>query len=373
MFANYNFKSIDETFDVIVNNIISSARECFEGKSMSDRQSDIYDQNVAVVKYALENTRFADKFATDGLKVMKNPMVTKNEAVRDNFDAVIAQIINAVAPSVTSADYAKYLAEVVQVGWGDTARFLIKSNDLFKVNQIAEGVNRGALQPIYNNEVTVNCTPVEIATSIDWYAVAAGVFDWGDFALRAGRSFEGYIFLQIVQAMSAITTLPTAAGGTTILGPSYVVNGFSNSNWAILTQRVSAANGGAEVYGLGTVLALSNVIPNGTTGLGLQYGLGQRMADEGYLDKYFGSKLIPVDNVLTPGTTNFTAALAVPNDVIFVVAADAYKPVKIVFEGDSMTVERVPNESTDKTYGIRIQMRIGVSAIVGSKFGAIKL
>ena len=38
-----------------------------------------------------------------------------------------------------------------------------------------------------------------------------------------------------------------------------------------------------------------------------------------------------------------------------------------------MTVEKIPDETTDKRYGIRIQMRVGVSAIVGSKFGRIDL
>ena len=45
----------------------------------------------------------------------------------------------------------------------------------------------------------------------------------------------------------------------------------------------------------------------------------------------------------------------------------------ITFEGDSVTVERIPEQTTDKTYVIGIQMRIGVAVVIGSKFGTITL
>ena len=59
--------------------------------------------------------------------------------------------------------------------------------------------------------------------------------------------------------------------------------------------------------------------------------------------------------------------------MIFMVAADHYKPVKVVFEGSSVAVEWDPKETTDKTYRIGVQMRIGVAAIVGSYAGYITL
>ena len=74
-----------------------------------------------------------------------------------------------------------------------------------------------------------------------------------------------------------------------------------------------------------------------------------------------------------PGTINTTAQLAIPTNVIFIVAADMYKPVKIVFEGDSVVVDWIPEETTDKTYAVRIQTKLGVAAICGSKFGTITL
>ncbi len=364
MMEMFNFNSQDKTFDAIVTSIVDSAKTRFEAQTEPSKE-ELRLQNEAIVKYALEGTRFEAKFEQEGLACMKNPQITKNETVRSNFEAVVAEVVNAIAPSVTSADYARFLAEVRQVGWGDTARFIIRSNELFKVNEIAEGVNRGVLQPIFDNEVTVNPSPIEIATAIDWYAVAAGVFDWGDFGLRAGRSFEAYIFLKVIAAMTSVTG--------DMIGAGYIANGYTPANWTNLVQKVSAANGGAPVYAIGSLGALTKVNTTGANGLGLQYFVGEDYLSKGYIDKFLGARMIPVDPALVPTTINSTADLAVPDNKIYMVAADAYRPVKIVFEGNSMTVERIPEETTDKRYGIRIQMRVGVSAIVGSKFGRIDL
>ena len=48
-----------------------------------------------------------------------------------------------------------------------------------------------------------------------------------------------------------------------------------------------------------------------------------------------------------------------------------YKPVKVVFEGNTVTVAEDARNTKDHTYALTIDMRIGVDVIVGSKFGAI--
>ena len=360
MTFNYN-KSDNPVFNDIVDEIVFFSTEQLEGRSVADKESRMKSLNESICRYATEGTRAEAKFAAKGLDAFKDPTVTRNSDVRENFNAVIAEVINAVVPTVVSKTYSRYLAEVRQIGWGETGRFIVRSNELFKVNEIAEGVNRGVLQPIYDTEYTVNCKTTEIATSIDWYSVAAGVFDWGDFGYRAGRSFEGYVMLKIIASMTAATD---------VMGPAYSAAGIDTENWTNIVDRVSSANGGAAVYGIGTLNALNQVYPSV---VGLQYGLGQEIAKEGFLDKYLGARLIPIDQVTVPGTINTTAQLAIPTNVIFVVAADMYKPVKIVFEGDSVVVDWIPEETTDKTYAIRIQTKLGVAAICGSKFGTITL
>lgn len=355
-------KSEDKMFNDIVDGVLESVNQSLQG--ITDRKA--YDElqeniNSNIAKYIVNDTHFASQFEQKGREILKSPKVTRSAAVRENFNAVIAQIINVIIPTTASRAFGETFMDIHQVGWGDTARFLISSNDLFQVNEIAEGIRRGVLQPIYNNEITVNCTTIEVATSIDWYAVASGNFDWGNFGMRAGRSFEGYTMLKAIAALTSATTE---------LGAAYSAAGVTTAQWSTLVETVSSANGGASVYGIGTLNALNQAIPST---VGLQYGLGAEVAKEGFLDKYLGAKLVPIDQVIVPGTVNTTAQLAIPTDMIFLVATDQYKPVKVVYEGDSVVVETDAVRTTDKTYCIGVQMKIGVAAVVGSKFGTITL
>lgn len=47
--------------------------------------------------------------------------------------------------------------------------------------------------------------------------------------------------------------------------------------------------------------------------------------------------------------------------------------IKVVFEGNTLTVEKHPLEMADHTYVMNVNMMIGVDVVVGSKFGAIVL
>lgn len=364
MYQVYNYnRSDNEQFNDIVDEAIYLASCNMSGKELpADYEERNKALNTAICRYAVEGTRFESKFEKEGVSIMKSPVVNKNADVYQNYNVVIAEIINAIAPTVVSRAYTRYLTEVRQVGWGDTARFIVKSNALFQVNEIAEGVNRGVLQPIYNEEYVVNCKTIEIATSIDWYAVASGVaIDWGDFAYRAGRSFEEYIMVKIVMAMAQVSE---------IAGEAYTINGVDTEDWTTLADRVSAANGGARVYAVGTMAALNQAIPST---VGLQYGLGEEVAKDGFLNRYLGVPLFPIDQAIRGTKVNTTADLMIPTNVIYMIASDANKPIKIVFEGDSVTVERIPDETTDKTYWIRIQMKLGIGVILGSKIGTINL
>ena len=361
MLQTYSYNKQTEAFNDIIDTVIDHVGQNMEKKFSADYNDQKKDLNTAIVKYCLEGTRYAEKYAENILDAVKDPRVRKDLTFKDNFNAVIAEVIIAAAPMVSAPKYTDSLAEVVQVGFGDTARFQANSNALFKVNEIAEGVQRGVLQPIYNTEYTVNATPVQIATGIQWYQVAAGSFDWGMFGLRAGKSFESYIFLKIIAAMTSATSK---------VGAGYSASGMTDANWDNLSERVRAANGGADVYAIGTVTALGQVIPTANY---LQMGLGEEVAKEGALSRYHGTPLVICPNVLKPTTINSTADLALPTDKIYFVGADTYRPVKVVFEGDSVVVEEDPNTNADRSYNITITYRIGIAAITGSKFGTLSL
>ena len=356
----YTRDTSNDTFNDIIDEIVEFTNAKVTGRSIENFSARLSTLNNSIAKYCLTDSRWESQFETKGASLLRDPNVNKNRRVRENFEAIITQMVTATAPVTSSERYKNYLAEVRQIGWGDTARFQIKSNALFKVNEIAKGVRRGILQPIYNDEVTVETGPIEIATAADWYSIAAGVFDWGDFAYKIALSFDGYIMLKIIAAMTSATEA---------MGSAYSAAGIDATNWITLKEKVSAANGGAVPFTIGTALTLNKIAP---TQEGYQHAIGAEMVKIGYLDKYLGANLIPLDQFMIPGTLNSTADLAIPNDIIFVIASTD-KPVKIVYEGSSVVINEDAAASTDKMYAFGIQMNVGVSAIVGSKFGTIDI
>lgn len=350
-----------EAFNDIIDETLNFASAYLNEKSVENKDERLKTLNLNLGVYCAADTKVAKYFEDKGLDAFKDPHVIRNKDFLDNFDAVIAQVINPILPMVANFDMIRFLADVRQVGYGDTARFIIRSNELYKVNEIAEGVNRGVLQPIHNDEITVNASPIEIAAEADWYQMAAGVFDLADWGLRVARSFEQYIFLKVLGALTS---------GVTRLGAAYNLTGFTQANWTALAQRIAAVNGNSGVFAIGTLAALGSIIP---AQAGLQYGLGKEIVEKGYLDHYYGTRLVVLDQALKFNTINTTAEFAVPDDMIYFLPVYGDKPIKLVYEGDNVLVEREPTRTPDKTYRVRIQERVGVAAVIGSKIGVLDL
>lgn len=362
MFRTFEYRKNDnEVFNSLIDSALDLARCNFDAKHLpEDYKTKNKELLVGIGKNIVEGTRWEETFAAKGLETFMNPNVRNSNSVRENFNAIIAQITTAIVPEVVDETFAKYVAEVKQVGWGDTPRFLIESNDLFKVNSKAEGVRKGVDQPMYDDEITVSTHPMTVDAHIDWYPFAAGVFDMGNFAMKIGRSYAAYIFLKTIKGMTAASTK---------FGAAYGINGFSAEGFNQLRDRVSAANGGMGVIAIGTTSALANLNDGGN----FQVEVGEEMNKVGYLDQYHRVPLLGLENVLVPGTTNGEAKLALADNIIYLVPAAGDRPVKIVFEGDEVAVSFDPEHSSDKRYGISIELRVGIATICGAKYGTITL
>lgn len=353
-------RSDNEEFNALVDGALELARSKYEGHPCDDYKKKNEDLIYGMGKKAVEGTRYEAEFEAKGLELLKNPMVRNNSTFRDNFNAVIAQVINVIVPEVVNDTFEAFIAETHQTGYGETARFIIESNDLFKVNEKAEGVRKGVDQPMYDDEITVHAKPLEISAHIDWYPFVSQIFDMGYFALKIGRSYAAYIFLKAIKGMTAATTE---------FGAAYATNGVTPELFGTLRERVSAANGGMNVVAIGTAVALSKVSLGGN----FQVEIGEEMNKVGYLDQYLGVPLVALKNVLVPGTTNTTATLALDDKKIYMVPVAGDRPVKILFEGNEISVAFDPEHSSDRRYGILVEMRVGVSAICGAKYGVITL
>ena len=365
---SYNASAVDAEAINIIEGSLALARQTYDKTKDSEYDAKNIVLCNAMAKYAIADTKFfsrianlpEDKQGEAARKLFSESMVRNNPVVKANFEIVLAQVVNAIIPEVNNDIFSRFIGEIRQVGFGDTAYFKIESNDLFAVKEIAEGVRDGVSQPMYDDEFTVNCHPVQIQTHIEWYQFVSGRFDMGYFAVKVARSFAAYIFIKSMNGLTAATTL---------YGAAYQINGVAADKWTELAEKVRAANGGMGVIAVGTKTALQNCTLNGN----FQVEIGEEMNKVGYLDQYQGIPLVAIDNVLAPGTVNSTALLAIRQDRIWMIPAGGDKPVKIVFEGNQISLTEDPKETTDVRLGLNVNLRCGISAIVGSKLGTVLL
>lgn len=179
-----------------------------------------------------------------------------------------------------------------------------------------------------------------------------------------------YVQAKAIKAMASVIS----ATGSAEWGISgYQANGLTDINWMTLARNVKLANGGSEVYALGTGLALTQVLPAESATSQFRYGEDSDIIKRGFLPSYKNVPLIELGNVLVPNTVNGTPEVVLPDNVIFFLPMAMYKPVKVVVEGNSVTIEKNPLYQPDHTYQFIVTAHIGVDTVVGTKFGSLLL
>ena len=358
---SYN-KFNDEALDNIVESGYALTQAFLEGKGNTHEYSE------ANKKFNEEFMRFCAEgnvMKYSGLEDIKNPMVYGDNAFLQKFDVVLAQILNPVIPTVVSSGYDQ-LYDVVQIGYGDSAAFRVNSNELFIVNDLAEGIRNGAQQTASDTEYTIQTQRQSISLYVDWYHVAAQKCNWGQLLAKIGASFAAYVMRRVSRVMSDVIT---NAGEHGIAG--YVVNGMTDQNFLTLSRNVSLANGGAQVYALGTSIALADILPNDAQQF--RYGEAGSIVRDGFLPEYKKIPLIELGNCLVPNTINGTPEVVLADDIIYMLPMGFEKPVHVVMEGQSVSVQRDPQYAPDHSYGFSVDMRMGVGIVVGSKIGCLQL
>lgn len=257
----------------------------------------------------------------NSLEDVKNPMIHRDMFFLQRFNTILAQAITPAVPTVVANGY-QNLYDVTQVGYGDNARYTVDSNEMFIVNDMAEGIARGGVQTQYNTEYTVQARRKQVSVYVDWYLVAAKKFDWGKFTQKIGNAYAAYVQGKTVKAMASAIANASAHG---IAG--YIASGMSDANWLNISRNVSLANSGADVYALGTKLSLASVLPKESATSGFRYDEDSAIIKTGFLPSYKDVPLIELGNALVPNTVNGTPEVVVPDDIIYFIPMGMNKPV----------------------------------------------
>lgn len=114
---------------------------------------------------------------------------------------------------------------------------------------------------------------------------------------------------------SCVSASVSAAQGIS----GYIANGMSDANWITTARNVSLANGGSDVYALGTKISLQNVLPNGAVASAFRYDENSALVKTGYLPSYKEVPMIELGNALVPNTINGVPQTIVSDKIIYMI------------------------------------------------------
>lgn len=290
---------------------------------------------------------------------------------------VITEIVTPVLPA-TMSNALSYMCETVYTPIGQTYELNVNSNDIFLFEDDSWGASRSKPSNyLYSYPITLNPTLRTAKATVKWYQMVGNDVDLGVFFNSISAGLYSKITALWGQTMVAATD-------NEMYVPSVLNFSQNNSeNWVSAIQKVSEANNTSyrNVIAFGTYSALTKALPSGVVNVSTQNldaalstMLGIEWAKYGYLAEYMGAKLLPIENVIVPGTQNTTLTEVLPNDKVWLMSTVGYKPVYMAMEeGTPITVQLDPSQTADMTIDIIVSASMDVKPVFANKVATISM
>ena len=263
--------------------------------------------------------------------------------------ALIGEMIGQNVSRLSAETFADF-CEVRDFMLGDKVQFEVKNTDLYKVANIADGVNSTRRQRLLGKRIPTTAYKLAIAIYEELDRFLAGRIDWRAMVENVSASFNQEIANQIAKAME---------GAYEQLNSNFVKSGtYSDKELQTLIAKVEAATG-QKVTIYGTAEALANV-----------EGAGALIDKEdtrnyGFVQLFNGTKMVKINNVYDEINDKW----ALRNDVLYVIPAGE-KIVRLGFEGDVTILEDTTGTSRDDQQIEMLLMRkVHLGILSTAKFG----
>lgn len=299
-----------------------------------------------------------------------------NEHFYTVLQGIYQEILTPILPAVYS-EAVSVFADVVEVGFSETYAVAIDSNDIPIFQDTAWGAQRSIPRNrFYAKEYTLNPQPKAAQVTAKWTQLVGLGFDFG-------RWFANITAGMYAKTMGMWNAAMTAAASDTTLIPTGLSYAFSASNWVTLANKLAAVNNTSisNLIAFGGAVALAKVLPTQVTGstnvnmdAAIATLLGADYVRAGYLGEYMAVRLMPLTDVVIPGTQNGDVTTMLPNDTIWMMAGNGRKPLTIAYNRETpITFEIDPEKAGDFEIGINMTIALDSVAIFSSRVGLISI
>lgn len=290
------------------------------------------------------------------------------------FYAVLQGIWQEVIIPILPAVYSEALsdfAETVEIELGQTYAVSIGSNDIPVFQDSSWGASRSVPRNrFYSRDYTLNPTPKSCWITAKWMQLVGTNMDFGVF-------FANMVAGMYAKTMGMWNEAMTTATEDTSLIPTNLNFTFNNQNWVKGANKIAALNNTtiSDVFATGGTVALSKVLPNTVTGstnvnmdAAIATLLGADYTKAGYLGEFMAVRLMPMRDVIIPGTQNTTVETMLSENDIWMLAGNGRKPLTIGYtSGTPISIEMDPTRTGDMEIGINLTISLDSVATFASK------
>ena len=290
------------------------------------------------------------------------------------FYAVLQGIWQEVIIPILPAVYSEALsdfAETVEIELGQTYAVSIGSNDIPVFQDSSWGASRSVPRNrFYSRDYTLNPTPKSCWITAKWMQLVGTNMDFGVF-------FANMVAGMYAKTMGMWNEAMTTATEDTSLIPTNLNFTFNNQNWVKGANKIAALNNTtiSDVFATGSTVALSKVLPNTVTGstnvnmdAAIATLLGADYTKAGYLGQFMAVRLMPMRDVIIPGTQNTTVETMLSENDIWMLAGNGRKPLTIGYtSGTPISIEMDPTRTGDMEIGINLTIALDSVATFASK------
>lgn len=290
------------------------------------------------------------------------------------FYAVLQGIWQEVIIPILPAVYSEALsdfAETVEIELGQTYAVSIGSNDIPVFQDSSWGASRSVPRNrFYSRDYTLNPTPKSCWITAKWMQLVGTNMDFGVF-------FANMVAGMYAKTMGMWNEAMTTATEDTSLIPTNLNFTFNNQNWVKGANKIAALNNTtiSDVFATGGTVALSKVLPNTVTGstnvnmdAAIATLLGADYTKAAYLGQFMAVRLMPMRDVIIPGTQNTTVETMLSENDIWMLAGNGRKPLTIGYtSGTPISIEMDPTRAADFEIGINLTIALDSVATFASK------
>lgn len=262
---------------------------------------------------------------------------------------------------VNEDEFFTQFAETKNIAKGDKNEFYVKDSAALVVSEHSGNnwaIHRQKIEGGVKFDVKTKAHA--IAVYGDFFLFVTGRLSFGELITAAGKAIQDKVYEGVALSFgNAAASLPTNLKATGTYDETELIELYSH---------VEAASG-SRPYVVGTRAALAKI----TAGGDVQYfsdSMKNEINNTGRIGIWKGMTLITLPTVHKSNTFDF----AYDDKQLLVLPSNNIKPVKLVFEGDSLMKETSNNtDNIDMSFDYSFIVEFGINVVFDGVFGAYTL